>query len=83
VNQKKLGLYFSEFFTIFYEFYRIHHLYLDLEETVLRTGPRISHTGPRDEKLDCNWVPDAMAGGGSSIPVRGRLGSTGKGRGSA
>jgi hypothetical protein len=38
--------------------------------------------GPRDGKLDCNWDPGAMAGGGSSIPVRGRLGSTGKGRGS-
>jgi hypothetical protein len=37
---------------------------------------------PRDEKLDCNWVPRAMGGGGSSIPARGRLGLAGKGRGS-
>jgi hypothetical protein len=71
------------FFWFFYEFYKIQQFHLDLEETVLRTGPRISHTGPRDKKLDCNWVPGAMAGGGSSIPARGRLGSTGKGWGSA
>jgi hypothetical protein len=77
-----LGLHFSEFSTIFYEFYKIQHLHLDLEETFLRTGPRISQTVPRDEKLDCNWVPGTMAGGGSSIPARGRLGSAGKGRGS-
>jgi hypothetical protein len=78
----KLGLHFYEFSTIFYGFYKIQHLHLDLGETVLRTGPRISQTGPRDGKLDCNWVPGAMAGGGSSIPARGRLGSAGKGRGS-
>jgi hypothetical protein len=53
---------------------------IDLEEIVLRTGPRISQIGPHDEKLDCNWVPGTMSGGGSSIPARGRLGSTGKGR---
>jgi hypothetical protein len=75
-----LGLHFYEFSTIFYRFYKIQHLHLDLEETVLRTGPRLSHTGPRDKKLDCNWVPDAMDGRGSSIPARGRLGSAGKGR---
>jgi hypothetical protein len=63
---------------IFYTFYKIQHLHLDLEETVLRTDPRISQTGPRDGKLDCNWVLGAMAGGGSSIPARGRLGSAGK-----
>jgi hypothetical protein len=34
---------------------------------------------PSGRKLDCNWVPDAMAGRGSSIPVRGRIGSAGKG----
>jgi hypothetical protein len=68
---------------MFYEFYKIQHLHLDLEETDLRTGPRISQTGPRDENLDCNWVPSAMAGKGSSIPARGRLGSAGKGWGSA
>jgi hypothetical protein len=56
---------------------------LDLEETDLRTGPRISQIDPQDANLDCNWVPGAMAGGGSLIPVRGRLGSAGKGRGSA
>jgi hypothetical protein len=78
-NPTKLGLYFSDFSTILYEFYKIQQFHLDLEETVLRTGPRILQTGPRDEKLDCNWVHGAMAGGGSSIPVRGRLGSAGKG----
>jgi hypothetical protein len=77
-----LVLHFSDFSTIFYEFYKIQHLHLDLEETVLRTGPRISQTGPRNEKLDCNWIPGAMAGGGSSIPARGRLGLAGKGQGS-
>jgi hypothetical protein len=77
-----LGLHFSEFSTILYGFYKIQHLHLDLEETVLRTGPRISQTGPQDGKLNCNWVPGTMAGGGSSILVRGRLGSAGKGRGS-
>jgi hypothetical protein len=82
-NTTKLGLHFSDVSTIFYEFYKIQHLHLDLEETILRTGPRILQTSPRDEKLDCNWVPGSMAGGGSSIPVRGRLGSVGKGRGSA
>jgi hypothetical protein len=46
------------------------------KETDLRTDPR-------DQNLDCNWVPGAMAGGGSSIPARGRLGSAGKGRGNA
>jgi hypothetical protein len=81
-NPTKLGLHFSEFSTIFYGFYKIQHLHLDLEETVLRTGPRISQTSPRDGKLDCNWVLGAMGGGGSSIPTRGRLGSAGKGRGS-
>jgi hypothetical protein len=78
-----LGLHFCVFSTIFYEFYKIQHLHLDLEETDLRTDPRISQTGPRDENLDCNWVSGAMAGGGSSIPARGRLGSAGKGWGSA
>jgi hypothetical protein len=81
-NRTKFGLHFSEFSTIFYGFYKIQHLHLDLEETVLRTGPRISQTGPRGGKLDCNWVPGAIAGGGSSIPARGRLGTAGKGRGS-
>jgi hypothetical protein len=56
---------------------------LDLEETDLRTGPRISQIGPQDANLDCNWVPGTMTGGGSSIAARGRLGSAGKGRGSA
>jgi hypothetical protein len=65
--------------TIIYEFYKIQHLHLDLEETDLRTGPRISQTGPRDENLDCNWVLGTMVGGGSSISVRGRIGSAGKG----
>jgi hypothetical protein len=55
---------------------------LDLEETDLRTSPRISQIGPQDVNLDCNWVPGPMAGGGSSIPVRRRLGSAEKGRGS-
>jgi hypothetical protein len=81
-NPTKLGLHFSDFSTIFYEFYKIQHLHLDLEETVLRTGPRISQTSHRDEKVDCNWVPGAMAGGWISNPTRGRLGSAGKGRGS-
>jgi hypothetical protein len=75
-------LHFAEFSTSFYVFHKIQHLHLDLEETVLRTGPRISQTGHRGGKLDCNWVPGAMAGGGSSIPARWRLGSAGKGRGS-
>jgi hypothetical protein len=48
---------------------------LDLEETDLRTSPRFSQIGPQDANLDCNWVLGAMAGGGSSIPARGRLGS--------
>jgi hypothetical protein len=83
-NPTKLGLYFfSDFSMIFYKFYKIQHLHLDLEETDLRTGPRISQTGPWDENLDCNWVPGAMAGGGSSIPARGRLESAGKGWGNA
>jgi hypothetical protein len=82
-NPTKLRLYFSDCSTIFYEFYKIQHLHLDLEETNLRTGPRISQIGLRDKNLDCNWVPGAMAGGGSSIPARGRLGSVGKGWGSA
>jgi hypothetical protein len=46
-KSKKLGLYFSVFSTIFYEFYKIQHLHIDLVETDLRTGPRISQTGPR------------------------------------
>jgi hypothetical protein len=79
MNRTKLYLHFSDFFTMFYEFYKIQHLHLDLEETDLRIDPRISQTGPQDENLDCNWVPGAMAGGGSSIPARGRLGSAGKG----
>jgi hypothetical protein len=82
-NPTKFSWHFSIFSMIFYEFYKIQHLHLDLEETVLRAGPRISQTGPQDEKLDCNWVPGAMVGGGSSVPARGRLGSAGKGRGSA
>jgi hypothetical protein len=57
-------------------------LTLDLEETDLRTGPRISQIGPQDANLDCNWVPGTMTSGGSSIPARGRLGSAGKGQGS-
>jgi hypothetical protein len=83
VESNKIGFAFFEYSTMFYGFYKIQHLHLDLEETVLRTGPRISQTGPRDGKLDCNWVHGAMAGGGSSIPTRGRLGSAGKGWGSA
>jgi hypothetical protein len=71
------------FFRFFYDFIRIFKVSEKLEETDLRTDPRISQTGPRDENLKCNWVPGAMAGGGSSIPVRGRLGSAGKGRGTA
>jgi hypothetical protein len=55
-------------------FTRFNTFTLDLEDTDLRTGPQISQIDPQDENLDCNWVPDAMAGGGSSIPVRGRLG---------
>jgi hypothetical protein len=54
----------------------------DLEETELRTGPQISQTSPQDANLDCNWVSGSMAGGGSSIPARGRLDSAEKGRGS-
>jgi hypothetical protein len=49
MNPKKFSLHFSDFSTIFYEFYKIQHLHLDLEETVLRADPRISQTGPRDE----------------------------------
>jgi hypothetical protein len=82
-NTTKLGLHFSDFSMIFYKFYKIQHLHLDLEETVLRTSPQISQTSPWDEKLDCNWVPGTMAGRGSSIPARRKLGSAGKGRGSA
>jgi hypothetical protein len=33
------------------------------------------------QKLDCNWVPGAMAGGGSSIPVREGSARPGKGGG--
>jgi hypothetical protein len=66
-NPKKLGLYFSVFSTIFYEFYKIQHLHIDLVETDLRTGPRISQTGPRDENLDCNWVPGAMPAEGAQF----------------
>jgi hypothetical protein len=78
-----LGLHYSDFSTIFYEFYNIQHLHVGLEETVLRTGPQISQTGPRDKKIRLQLVPSTMAGGGSSIPARGRLGSARKGRGSA
>jgi hypothetical protein len=60
----------------------MEHHHLNLED-VLRIGPRILQIGPQDEKLDCNWVPGPMAGGGSSIPVRVRLGSAGKGWGEA
>jgi hypothetical protein len=81
-NLTKFSLHFSDFYIIFNEFYKIQHLHQDLEETDLRTDPRISQAGPRDENLDCNWVPEAMAGGGSSIIARGRLGSAGKGWGS-
>jgi hypothetical protein len=49
MNPTKFSLNFSDFSTIFYEFYKIQHLHLDLEETVLRADPRISQTGPRDE----------------------------------
>jgi hypothetical protein len=73
------------FFWFLYEFLRILQdsaKHIDLEEIVLRISPRILLIDPQDGKLDCNWVPGAMAGGGSSIPARGRLGSAGKGRGS-
>jgi hypothetical protein len=81
-NPTKLGLRFFDFSTIIYEIYKIQHFHLDLEETILRACPRISQIGCRDGKLDCNWVPGAMAGGGSSILARGRLGSAAKGWGS-
>jgi hypothetical protein len=64
------------------KFTRFSIFTLDLDETDLRTGPRISQIGPQNANLDCNWVPGAMAGGGSSIPAKGRLGSAEKGRGS-
>jgi hypothetical protein len=81
-NPTKLSLHFSDFSTVFYGFYKIQHLHLDLEETDLRTSSRISRIGHQDANLDCNWVPGTMTGGGSSISVRGRLGSAGKVRGS-
>jgi hypothetical protein len=55
----------------------------DLEEMDLQIGPRNSQIGPKDANLDRNWFPGAMVSGRSSIPVRGRLDSAGKGRGSA
>jgi hypothetical protein len=79
-GSNKIGFAFLWFF---YNFIRVFKVSANLEETDLWTDPRISQTGPREENLDCNWVPGAMAGGGSSIPVRGRLGSAGKWRGSA
>jgi hypothetical protein len=63
---------------MFYNFICIFTL--DLEETDLQIGSRISQIGPQYANLDCNWVAGAMAGGGSSIPVRARLGSIGKGQ---
>jgi hypothetical protein len=70
---KKICLQFYNFSMIFYDVTKIQPFTLDLEETVLQTGPQ-------DENLDCNWVPSAMVGGGSSILARGRLGSAEKGR---
>jgi hypothetical protein len=60
---------------IFYTFYKNQQNTCTIWDEVLQTGPR-------DEKLDRNWVPGAMAGGGSSVPARGRLGSARKGWGS-
>jgi hypothetical protein len=88
-NNKSCRIFHNEFnkigfalFWFFFDFIRIFKVSANLEETDLRTYPRISQTGPRYKNLDCNWVPGTMAGGGSSIPARGRLGSAGKGWGS-
>jgi hypothetical protein len=74
------------FFMIFLQFSmhftRFNIFTLDLEETDLQTGPSNSQIGPQHANLYCNWVPGAMADGGSSIPARGRPSSVGKGRGS-
>jgi hypothetical protein len=77
---RKIGFAFYHFLLFSMNFTRFNTFTLDLEETVLRISPRISQIGPPDEKLDCNWVPGAMAGGGILIPVRARLGSTEKGQ---
>jgi hypothetical protein len=42
------------FFCFLYDFLRILQDSENLEETDLRTDPRISQSGPRDENLDCN-----------------------------
>jgi hypothetical protein len=80
-NDKSCRIFHSEFnkirfafFRFFYDFIRIFKVSAKLEETDLQTDPRISQTDPRDENLECNWVPSAMAGGGSSISARGRAG---------
>jgi hypothetical protein len=77
-----MSLYFSDFPTIFYAFYKIQHLHPRSRRN--RFTNRSSDFADRHSgrKLRLQLGPGAMAGGGSSILVRGRLGSAGKGRGS-